>query len=530
MSLWDRVNTPGKCVPFKTGNYVYLIQVSTDGVDLGSICKLFYSKDSADRSLKCQTCFKRALKYLTLIDASGKFPWPPRGVCGELDNLAMQRDKLLRTSPACNFVMIKGDGGEISAFGDPRQVGGFDHVQLICSSSSIMQMHRHLGDILFKMYYDLINRILFETDADGMEESLDLLLNLIESSTNAHIIHFATDFLRTHMHRGFNTQSPHMQAVFVSRMLFDANITGVNSRNNVVATVIHQINNNVLDLLRTAKDETAMKQFLDARFNPLQYQRTTAPLREGQIDVARRTLGDFRVVTMTVEQMIRFFGAVRGFTTPILVGSASAYDSISRQCATHGRKTTATEFAARSRSYPSTVMELIKRLGEFPGLLILTDGHDAVYQCMMVPNKAFRDDGYDEEESIEFMHTHLQYEFPWLFRYGCARNYGIPTIARVMAVGLQGRQGTGRFNAFFATGDRIPHDESVPFFKEYIRPELGTHVGRVFEELKNTMKIETIGDGPYAVGVGVSCTASNKVSRSLVFYHDGHKFFIDRFV
>ena len=193
MSLWDRVNTPGKCVPFKTGNYVYLIQVSTDGVDLGSICKLFYSKDSADRSLKCQTCFKRALKYLTLIDASGKFPWPPRGVCGELDNLAMQRDKLLRTSPTCNFVMIKGDGGEISAFGDPRQVGGFDHVQLICSSSSIMQMHRHLGDILFKMYYDLINRILFETDADGMEESLDLLLNLIESSTNAHIIHFATD-------------------------------------------------------------------------------------------------------------------------------------------------------------------------------------------------------------------------------------------------------------------------------------------------------------------------------------------------
>ena len=63
--------------------------------------------------------------------------------------------------------------------------------------------------------------------------------------------------------------------------------------NQAVITFYHQFNDNILDLLESAKDEYSMKTMVEMRLNPNYYQQKTAAPKAGAVAMAAKELGQF---------------------------------------------------------------------------------------------------------------------------------------------------------------------------------------------------------------------------------------------
>ena len=215
------------------------------------------------------------------------------------------------------------------------------------------------------------------SDMRGLEDSLELLLKLIDESANASVIKNSVVWFRTIINmintkyggRTLNQMSLNDRLNIITIAIF--NSQPEEGSDGMVIPWYSQISKSVLDLLENARNEEAMKTMLEDRFSPKNYRRKTAPpklktLQEG-IDIFK----DMRNTLMTVSQLYQFdgFHPIKGTSNPDdgVTDAMRAMDAMrANRDEMKKRKDKYGGFAGRAKEGPKIVETLnINTMSEF---------------------------------------------------------------------------------------------------------------------------------------------------------------------
>ena len=211
-------------------------------------------------------------------------------------------------------------------------------------------------------------------DMRGLEDSLRLLLKLIDESAHASAIKNSVlwfvdiiNLINTKYDGHLLNQMPVSDRIHI----ITTAIFKTRPEEGTDGMVIHwysQISKNVLDLLEKARDETSMKTMLEERFSPVQYRRKTAPPKKHHLEKGISIFGNMKNTLMTTGQLSKFPGAhfIRG-TSPEDDGTTDAMRAMMEMGRQIKKKDKYGSFANRSEKgrkveeslNPTTLNELI---------------------------------------------------------------------------------------------------------------------------------------------------------------------------
>ena len=201
-----------------------------------------------------------------------------------------------------------------------KSKGGFDHYYMNPSEVSSKDIDLLLMNKAFHRYQRLMStmfdKFMRQEDWDGMITSLEIMLKILEGATYGHKFVASTTWALNCFKR---SEKPFYRMTLIERANFIGNaICTAPIRdeigNQAVITFYHQFNDNILDLLESAKDEYSMQTMVEMRLNPNYYQQKTAAPKAGAVAMAAEALGQFDVHIATVQQLEtdpRFSAAIK---------------------------------------------------------------------------------------------------------------------------------------------------------------------------------------------------------------------------
>ena len=235
-------------------------------------------------------------------------------------------------------VVVDGDGVQLTdkvengefgqtIFKKTGKSGGFRHYNYCqpCSlpkhDKSIVNTYSRALKEFTPLFIQMLSRF---RDMRGLEDSLKLLLKLIDESANASVIKNSVVWFRSIINmintkyegRTLNQMPLNDRLNIITIAIF--NTRPEEGSDGMVIPWYSQISKSVLDLLENARNEEAMRTMLEDRFSPKKYRRKTAPpklktLQEG-IDIFK----DMQNTLMTVPELSKFdgFHYIKGISKP----------------------------------------------------------------------------------------------------------------------------------------------------------------------------------------------------------------------
>ena len=190
-----------------------------------------------------------------------------------------------------------------------KSKGGFDHYYMNPSEVSSKDVDLLLMNKAFHRYQRLMStmfdKFMRQEDWDGMITSLEIMLKILEGATYGHKFVASTTWALNCFKRSekpFYRMTLIERANFIGKAICTAPIRE-EIGNQAVITFYHQFNDNILNLLESAKDEYSMKTMVEMRLNPNYYQQKTAAPKAGAVAMAAEALGQFDVHIATVKQL-----------------------------------------------------------------------------------------------------------------------------------------------------------------------------------------------------------------------------------
>jgi hypothetical protein len=322
----------------------------------------------------------------------------------------------------------------------------------------------------------------------GIKESLNLLLEVLPTVTYGSKLMKSMTWFRDHIVENFDHMNRLNQLVILTRALLVLKCVVTPGSGDIAAPAYHQVTKNGLEALNSAKDLDSLKNLLQERFSPLNYQVKTAAPTQGQIANAINHIGEFEVVLMTVDEAVSF-GAKRvkhSNNSSSNVAYASFQIKVSDRAQGGGKG--ALSFSNRCNASVSGIKTMMDLWGNIPeNLEVNVCGKTPCYTNKFVGMK----DGVH------------RYPYTWGFQDGRSpKDYGMDGWVKVLAIFRM------EDNFLFICDKAVSNSEimNVCCHTALLTPEYNRICGPMFGKIKDTpMKLVIpSGDQSFAIGVGVS--------------------------
>jgi microcystin-dependent protein len=255
-------------------------------------------------------------------------------------------------------------------------------------------------------------------------------------------------------------------------------------------TVYHQFNKNVLDLMSSAYNESALRSMVVSRFSPSNYQRKTAAPSESKLEMSAQILGDYSFTISTTEDIEKYPECVK--VGGVVEGGGGAMSLMKSMKA---EKSSKYAFGSKTDPAPKTLTALCEEIksGGITSLEISTDNMtgDAHTAC------------YVAETTLSRSHSIAPYG--WLFLNGqAARFSGVEKVTHIMAIRYGGKENY----IFILTGSKgCRRVTSNIGWSEYLSSSVRQIAGSTFEAVARRMPVKypsmTRGT-ELAIGIGTS--------------------------
>lgn len=423
----------------------------------------------------CHECATRLVKWLKYTDSCGvsfisfseNQPRRFAKLARYVNNLSSTQKKLTGT------ITIVRD----STFYEPKFVGGFDHYTVTTVSSLPTKNNNEadMYELAYHRYRPLFEQMYNKHSGWGLYNSLEICVKALEAVPYGSKLVPATKWLMENQCRNWTTMKPEYKVNFLTTVVMCSHVTP-DSNDQVCIPFYHTLNGNVLELLSCANNKEALEKMIENRLSPHNYQRRTAPPKQGNIDNAMSELDDFTVTLMSKDDCLLYGGVKKGEKP---TSSSSAFAAM--------KKKGASAFAGRATpisSSPSTIRELIECLKNGDDISIKSAG---VVQL--------------------FNHTcrKSQYPFWWLFMSGFRSS--ISQVSHIVTIGDVGSPHCSVFFANKFSQSTEKQNPGKPFFPEFLTPDVRRTCGKAFEALKHTMIVKSK-TNPF-IGIGTSVKDSS---------------------
>ena len=157
---------------------------------------------------------------------------------------------------------------------------------------------------------ELIPELLKKTTLQGVQEGFDLIEDVLKSVSYGQTWLPALRWIRSNTNYNYNTQTVRNKWLMVANTILSAPIT-IGENDQSLITFYHQVNNSLLKIMTSnCKTKVEMQKFIASMLSPTNYQRPTAPPKEGNIKNAMKELGDFKNTVMLVSEFEKYGGVL----------------------------------------------------------------------------------------------------------------------------------------------------------------------------------------------------------------------------
>ena len=306
--------------------------------------------------------------------------------------------------------------------------------------------------------------------------------------------------------------TPHQRWLFCAEILLWTPISpdGLDHQ-NAVSCVIQQAHNNVIPVMSSANNRSALIKIMNHRLSPLNYQRRTAAPTVGQVQNALQGLGDFTNRIMTLTEAAKIPGAVVVGFHQQPVSSMEAFSSMIKEA-----KATAATDPVQPKKSP---WGLAARCGpQIHGL------RDLVKYARAHPESKMHLDASGTMESVYVAHTTLSAEkrcVPYLWAFHGDNKENSESKKKVFPFGGQWTEiaviipqyeTLVQQNALFLLRgvDHVPADTLNCCFPSFLNVAVRRVCGPAFEKLNKKIRLPVPTKEP-AIGRGTSVRAGNKL-------------------
>jgi len=270
--------------------------------------------------------------------------------------------------------------------------------------------------------------------------------------------------------------------------------------------------NQLVGLMESAKNEDAMRKLVEERLHPSNYQRPTADPSEGNVDVAMRLLGDFKI---TVDKISDHPNAVPiGITKSIEFSAMQGFEALKISAQKKEKSETFADRCGGTKQSQIQAITTCKKLVDYcrshpeSNIKFLFGGTLLYYSSNTL--------GSDK----------LCYPFTWAFQnYNTLSQWNIKSGSSVTHIipGYERLENTSfKHILFVCEGASMSANTPVNTFPEFLKSEYRRTCGKAYEALKNTMKLEIPSGETLAFGVGTSaCDERGRLSTNIELTIDG---------
>ena len=300
---------------------------------------------------------------------------------------------------------------------------------------------------------------------------------------------------------------------------------------NAVSCVIQQAHNNVIPVMSSAKDRSALIKIMNHRLSPLNYQRRTAAPTVGQVQNALQGLGDFTNRIMTLTEAGKIPGAVVVGTTTTTSTPLSSMDAFASMIKDAKEKSSAVHPVHPVKSKKSPWGLAAKCGPQIHGL------RDLVKYAREHPESKIYMDASGTMESVYVAHTTLSAEkrcVPYLWAFlgdnnekSEFRKKKFPFGGKwtEIAVIIPQYETLLQQNAIFLLRgcDRVPVDINNCCLPSFLSVAVRRVCGPAFEKMNEKIRLPIPTMEP-AIGQGTSVKADNKLICPVKILLEGKEF------
>jgi hypothetical protein len=277
---------------------------------------------------------------------------------------------------------------------------------------------------------------------------------------------------------------------------------------NAVSCVIQQAHNNVLPVMSSAKDRSALIKIMNYRLSSENYQRRTEAPSMGQVQNAIQALGDFTNTIMTLSEAVKIQGAVVIGTTP--PSSLNAFASMIKEATDSiPSKKSPWGLAAKCGPQISGLRDLVKYAREHPEIKMYLDASGKM-------------------ESVYVADTTLSPEklcvpYLWAFHGDTSKKvFAFEDKWTEIAVIIPQYETLTQQNAIFLLRGchRIPVDSLNCCFPSFLNVAIRRICGPAFEKLNEKIRLPIPTTEP-AIGRGTSVSCGDKLMYPIKILVDG---------
>lgn len=379
------------------------------------------------------------------------------------------------------------------------QTGIWTHFS-IKTSTKLTNENLDIKKKLLKKYVGLMFTSFAKNGVSGIQSSMDSFISVLPTVTYGDKLIASARWFRKHIVDNFCNLSLPAKLRLIGNAIFDLESCVEAGSGDVSLPLYHQLTGNVLDALEYANDIPALKNILQERLSPLNYQVKTAEAKDGQIDMAIKLIGDFSVKLMTVEASYKY-GAIKiGLPSSALSTFNSMKKTKENSSKAAGFATRATSYIGRcSNTKLTTLNTMDALLANLPAdLEVLTTSQTPVYA-----------NEWTLKEGV------AQTDFTWNFANGNSPAvFGMSGWHKVIAILPMMRN-----YLLICEGAKCPVFDkmSVGCHVGLLTSSYNKSCGTAFGNLNLRMTLEIPNNGPYAIGIGTSKTGEeSRLVRPLV--------------
>jgi hypothetical protein len=253
-----------------------------------------------------------------------------------------------------------------------QTVGGYPHIWT--PKSDLSKKEREFIGKAFSQFCQLIYQMLEKMDKDdiqALKEEIPVFLSALSQVTYAEgIFKEATLWLKTILDDipiCFSALPEIQKMNLVGEAVLSGNIAP-GSNNSVALLYYHAVVGNVLDMLKVARDETALKKLMADRVDPSKYQHRTAAPSDHSVNISSKDFERMMQTIPTCPELVEDHGAILVKGAEKKMTSAAALNSLKSRV---GEKPSKFSLGGPRGPRESPAVSAFKRYPTIRGLLDL---------------------------------------------------------------------------------------------------------------------------------------------------------------
>jgi hypothetical protein len=337
---------------------------------------------------------------------------------------------------------------------------------------------------LLDKYIPMMTNLFTKNGVPGIHTGMDTLIATLPNVVYGGQLLESAIWFRKHIIENFCHLNRMEQLNVLTAAIFDLNYCTEVGSGDVTLSLYHQLSNNTLDALATCDSVPELTALLKDRLSPINYQVKTADASVGQVDMAIKHIGDFGTELMTLASALKH-GAVE-VKHPNINSASTAFAKMRGPPGGPPIHIGAAGFATRSNAdvkLIQTMNDLMKKLPE--NLEVSVSGLPPVYAT----------DFIDLKKGV------YKTPFSWCFINGQSPSvFNMNGWHKVVAILPM------LSNFLFICEGALADSSNMEAccHVSLLTAGYNKSCGSAFGNLNKHLKLQINGNGPFAIGVGVS--------------------------